>query len=97
MSIAVFSMSSGTNNLRISRVSDVASVSLSRNTNQKYLEAVEKIRQVGQEYGIPGGVHIVEPDPAQLRHRIEEGHIFLAYGVDTRMLDVACRTGLEVV
>ena len=66
-------------------------------TNQKYLEAVEKIRQVGQEYGIPGGVHIVEPDPAQLRHRIEEGHIFLAYGVDTRMLDVACRTGLEVV
>jgi len=40
-------------------------------------------------------VHVVEPDPKLLRDCIEKGNQFIAYGVDTRMLDIACREGLE--
>ena len=62
-----------------------------------YLEAMQRIHSVAERLGVPGGVHIVEPDPAQLRQCIEEGHRFIAYGVDTRMLDTVCRAGLESV
>ena len=63
----------------------------------KYLDAMQRIRSVAEKLGVPGGVHIVEPDPAQLRQRIEQGYRFIAYGVDTRMLDTVCRAGLESV
>ena len=63
----------------------------------KYLQALERILKVSQEMDMPGGVHVVEPDPKQLKARIEEGHKFIAYGVDTRMLDTVCRAGLESI
>ena len=63
----------------------------------RYLEAMQKIRSVAEKLGVPGGVHIVEPDPTELRQRIEEGHRFIAYGVDTRILDTVCRAGLKSV
>ena len=59
--------------------------------------AVERVRTVGAQMNKTGGVHIVEPDPEQLRARIAEGFRFIAYSVDFRMLDVACRQGLAVV
>lgn len=57
--------------------------------------ALEKIRQVGIKLQKPGGLHIVEPDVSQLQQRIDEGFKFLAYSLDTRMLDTACRAGLN--
>lgn len=63
----------------------------------KFIETMNAIRIVGEKLGIPGGVHVVEPDPAELRKRIDEGNQFIAYGVDTRMLDTVCRTGLDSV
>ena len=59
--------------------------------------AIERIRQVGSSLGKPGGIHIVEPDIVQLEKYIKESFKFIAYSVDTRMLDTACRTGLAVV
>jgi len=61
----------------------------------EYLDAIREIRTVSEKLGIPGGIHIVEPDPIQLRNRIEEGYRFIAYGMDTRMLDTSCRVGIE--
>jgi 2-dehydro-3-deoxyglucarate aldolase len=63
----------------------------------RFLEVMQHIRNVAEKLGVPGGVHIVEPDPAQLRRSIEEGNHFIAYGVDFRMLDVTCRMGLESI
>ncbi len=57
----------------------------------------EEIKRVAARAGKPGGVHVVEPDPVQLRARIDEGFRFLAYSVDIRMLDRACRDGLREV
>ena len=58
--------------------------------------ALKKIREVGAVLKKPGGLHIVEPDPEELKSRIKEGFQFLAYSVDFRMLDVACRTGIKI-
>ena len=54
------------------------------------------IQKMAKKFNIPGGRHIVEPDPVQLQQSIEAGERFVAYGVDTRMLDVSCRAGLAI-
>ena len=59
--------------------------------------AIERAKQVGATLGKPGGLHVVEPDAAQLQKRIDEGFKFLAYSLDTRMLDTACRLGLAAI
>jgi 2-keto-3-deoxy-L-rhamnonate aldolase RhmA len=58
--------------------------------------ALKKIREAGTALKKSGGLHIVEPNPEELKSRIEEGFRFLAYSVDFRMLDVSCRAGLQV-
>ncbi len=60
-----------------------------------FIAAMERIRTTAADMGMPGGIHIIEPDPEQLVQRIEEGHRFIAYSLDVRMLDVASRTGLK--
>lgn len=59
--------------------------------------AIKKIKQIGSELKKPGGLHIVETDITQLEERINEGFKFIAYSLDTRMLDTACRAGLTRV
>jgi 2-dehydro-3-deoxyglucarate aldolase len=63
----------------------------------EFIDALERIRAIGEKVNMPGGVHIVEPDPQALSQCIDEGNLFIAYGVDTRMLDIACREGLKNV
>ena len=60
----------------------------------EFLEAMNRIHEIAKKCEIPGGVHIVEPDPEQLRKSIEQGNQFIAYGTDIRMLDTVCREGL---
>jgi len=61
------------------------------------IAAVEKIKQMGLKFGKPGGLHIVEPDISQLEKRIKEGFKFLAYSLETRVLDTACRSVLNII
>jgi len=63
----------------------------------QFIEAMAQIRSVSEKLRVPGGVHIVEPDPQALKQCIDEGNRFIAYGVDTRMLDTVCRKGLQSV
>lgn len=62
-----------------------------------FLNAVERVRAVAKEMSMSGGIHVIEPEPEQLKQRIEEGYHFIAYSLDIRMLDVACRKGLESI
>jgi len=62
-----------------------------------FLDAMERIRAVAKEMSMTGGIHVIEPEPEQLKQRIEEGYRFIAYSLDIRMLDVACRKGLESI
>ncbi|MBI1870521.1 MAG: 2,4-dihydroxyhept-2-ene-1,7-dioic acid aldolase [Chlamydiae bacterium] len=63
-------------------------------THPKVLRALRRIKQVAAKMKKPGGIHIIEPDPKELKRRVKEGFHFLAYSLDIRMLDVTCRSGL---
>jgi 2-dehydro-3-deoxyglucarate aldolase len=58
---------------------------------------LERIKRAGEDFGKPGGLHVVEPDTSRLEECINQGFRFIAYSLDTRMLDNACRTGLSAV
>jgi len=60
-------------------------------------EAMERIKSVGTASGKAFGIHVVEPDIEELRQRVDEGFNFLAYSLDIRMLDRACRSGLDAI
>jgi 2-keto-3-deoxy-L-rhamnonate aldolase RhmA len=63
----------------------------------EFLMAMENIKRVAHGFVKPGGIHIIEPEPQQLQTRIDEGYCFIAYSLDIRMLDVACREGIKVL
>lgn len=63
----------------------------------EFVSAIQKILQTGIRVGCPAGIHIVEPDPEQLRKMISEGYRFIAYSVDIRMLDASARAGISVI
>ena len=60
----------------------------------RVVAAIEKVRATGIAVGKPGGLHVVEPDSAKLKDAIGKGFRFLAYSLDTRILDVHSRQGL---
>jgi len=59
--------------------------------------ALETVHAAGERHGVPGGLHVVEPDPDRLRDALDAGHRFVGYGLDVRFLDVGARTGLDSV
>jgi 2-dehydro-3-deoxyglucarate aldolase len=61
----------------------------------KFIETMQTIKDFGDTANKPGGLHIVEPDKSQLVKSISDGYKFIAYSVDIRMLDNACRIGLD--
>ncbi len=63
----------------------------------KMMEAMSQINEVAKRNLKPGGIHIVEPNPHDLSRCIEDGNKFIAYSLDTRMIDTASRAGLEVI
>ena len=60
-------------------------------------EALEQIRRVGFSSGKASGIHVIEPNVEELRQRLQEGYSFVAYSLDIRMLDRACRSGLDKI
>ena len=63
----------------------------------EFIHAMEVIRRVAKSSGKPGGMHIVEPDTPALIKCIKEGARFLAYSMDTRILDTVCREALSAI
>ncbi len=56
--------------------------------------AIAQTCKAGLAHGIPGGIHVVEPDREELYRQIDSGYRFLGYGLDTRILDSLCRRDL---
>jgi 2-dehydro-3-deoxyglucarate aldolase len=57
----------------------------------EFAAAIEKVATAGKRRGKPGGMHIVEPDPAKLQKALADGYGLIAYGVDFRFLDSVAR------
>lgn len=64
-------------------------------SNPKFLSVMDQLKEASAEIEAVGGVHIIEPDPNQLEARVADGYKFIAYSLDIRMLDQACRSGLK--
>ena len=60
-------------------------------------EAMERIRSIGAASGKVAGIHVIEPDLGKVRERLDQGYRFVAYSVDIRMLDCACRSALNAL
>lgn len=58
-------------------------------------EAMERIVSVGLASDKTPGIHVVEPNTEELKLRLDQGYRFVAYSLDIRMLDCACREGLK--
>jgi 2-dehydro-3-deoxyglucarate aldolase len=65
--------------------------------DSKFVEAMNRIRAIAEQLKVPGGVHLIEPNPAELLRLVEQGNEFIAYSLDIRMIDISCRTGLAQV
>tara|TARA_S200000501_G_scaffold242333_1_gene227034 strand:+ start:122 stop:883 length:762 start_codon:yes stop_codon:yes gene_type:complete len=59
--------------------------------NPKFLEVVDEINRIGSATDVLNGIHIVEPK-LELLEAAKKEYKFIAYSVDTRMLDVTCRS-----
>jgi len=60
-------------------------------SDEKYLQAIEKINVASREMDIPKGIHIIEPNIDEANLRIKEGYQMIAYSLDIRMIDSHCR------
>lgn len=72
-----------------------ASLGLAGKTSHPEVEAaIARVRAAGRRAGKPGGLHVVEPDPAALRRRLKQGFGFVAYSLETRVYDSHMRSAL---
>jgi 2-dehydro-3-deoxyglucarate aldolase len=62
-----------------------------------FQSAMARIREVAAARNALSGIHVIEPDTAALRERLDQGYRFVAYSLDIRMLDTACRQGVAVL
>jgi 2-dehydro-3-deoxyglucarate aldolase len=53
----------------------------------EFINAMNRIRMLCRNQGISCGVHVVMPEPRELKKRIMEGYRFIAYSVDAVFLN----------
>lgn len=58
--------------------------------------AIQKTGDIAGRIGKPGGIHVVAPEEERLQEAIDQGFTFIAWSIDTRMIDVLCRKGVNV-
>ena len=54
--------------------------------NKDYVEAINLVMDTSKRLGKSGGIHVIEPDPVELKDRIKEGFKFIAFSLDIRIL-----------
>ncbi len=59
--------------------------------------AMTKVRETAKKMNKPGGFHVVEPDEVRLKEAVDSGFTFIAYSIDTRIIDTVCRSAVEAV
>ena len=65
--------------------------------SESFVQSVQKVTQAASNAGVATGIHVVEPDPAAIESSLEDGHRFLVYSVDMRILDVGARLGGDIL
>lgn len=55
--------------------------------NPAFCRSMELIRALARSVSTPVGLHVVEPSREELKSRIDEGYQFIAYSIDSVMLE----------
>jgi len=64
-------------------------------THTDFQSALDKIKLISTKYNhVKRGIHLVEPNVDQLKKLINDEYDFIAYSLDTRILDVGLRSGI---
>lgn len=53
--------------------------------------AMRTIQGKAADFKVPAGLHVVSPSPDELEQRIEQGFLFIAYGIDAVFLEQSSR------
>ena len=61
----------------------------------EFIAEMNRIRTLCVRRHIPCGVHVVMPEPKDLKQRIAEGYRFIAYSIDAVFLNTAFRTPMS--
>ncbi|MDB5047910.1 MAG: 2-dehydro-3-deoxyglucarate aldolase [Fibrobacteres bacterium] len=61
--------------------------------NPRMVAALEKIKGFAKSH--TAGVHVVQPEPDEVKNRLADGYGFVAYSVDFLLLGETCRTGFR--
>ena len=68
------------------------SMGIPRQTYRKeYKDAVDRVKEAGIFHGITSGVHVVEPNIEEFDSALSDGFKFVAYSLDSRVLDFGFR------
>ncbi len=62
-------------------------------THPAVVRALKSVHETARRLGVPGGVHVIQPDVAEATRRIREGFTFVAYSMDMLLLGSAARHG----
>ena len=54
--------------------------------HEKFVQVIRQIEKKAEQWKIPMGLHIVQPDEELLNNKIQEGYQFIAYGIDSLFL-----------
>lgn len=60
-----------------------------------YIAAKERVLQACQRHGTACGLHVVDPDPRQVRDAIKNGYSLIAYSLDITILTHFYRQGVK--
>jgi len=63
-------------------------------TNPLYTNALKKIKDVAVKMNVVSGIHLIDPDEKALKESIIDGYRFIAYSIDTRILDFFIRSAI---
>lgn len=75
-----------------------ASMGLAGDLNHpKMEEAIKYNLEICKKRGIIPGIHVVQPDPAQVKERIKQGYKFIAYSVDIKMITDLSLSGIKEI
>jgi 2-dehydro-3-deoxyglucarate aldolase len=55
--------------------------------NKEFIMAMDRILNLCNQYNVPCGVHVVQPDPKLLEKKIQNGYQFIAYSADAIFLN----------
>ena len=62
-----------------------------------YVRARQHVLTVCRAAGLAVGIHVVQPNPMEVKLRLDEGYQIVAYSLDITMLTQSCHEGLRAI